>query len=105
MARALPAHDRQHGAGDVHRAHQRRRQLPLHLLRRQLLEEARVEVAGVVDENVDTSESLGGSRHRGLRIGMAGDVELDGEEVVSSADGLGHSVRVPSRCTIRLPAT
>jgi hypothetical protein len=43
VARALLAHDGQDGAGDVHRADEGRRQLPLDLLRRQLLEVTRIE--------------------------------------------------------------
>jgi hypothetical protein len=43
MARALLAHDGQDGAGDVYRADEGRRQLPLDLLRRQLLEVTRIE--------------------------------------------------------------
>ena len=94
MARALPAHHRQDGAGDVHRADERRRELALHLLRRQLLEEAGVEVAGVVDEDVDASEALDCGLDRGLGVGVAGDVELDREQVVGLADGLRHRIGV-----------
>ena len=45
---ALFAHDWQDGAGDIHRADEERPQLPLDLLRRQLLEVAGKEVAGIV---------------------------------------------------------
>ena len=41
--------------------------LQLDLLRRQLLEEARMEVAGVVDEYVDAAEAVDGGLHRRLR--------------------------------------
>ena len=69
MPGALLAHDRQDGAGDVHRADEARRELPLDLLRRQLLEVARVEVGGVVDQHVDAAEAVDGGPHR--RLGVA----------------------------------
>jgi hypothetical protein len=47
------------------------------LLRRQLLEEARVEVARVVDEDVDPAEALDRGMHRRLRRSEARDVQLD----------------------------
>ena len=53
--RMLPAHNRQHGAGDVYRAHEVRRELPRDQLRRQVLEAARDEDARVVDEHVDAA--------------------------------------------------
>ena len=71
MPRALLAHHRQDSAGDVHRADEARRQLPLHLLRRQLLEVARVEAGGVVDQHVDAAEPVDGGPHRRLGIGAA----------------------------------
>ena len=46
----------------------RRRELALHLLGRQLLEEAGVEVAGVVDEDVDAAEALDGGLDRGVCV-------------------------------------
>ena len=55
---ALLAHDRQDRAGDVHRAEQALGELALHLLGRELLEEARVEAGGVVDQHVDAAEAL-----------------------------------------------
>src|SRR5438445_1877139 len=56
VARALLAHDGQDRAGDIHRAEEARRQLPLDLLRRQLLEVARIKGTGVVDQHVDAAE-------------------------------------------------
>src|SRR5439155_23284431 len=94
VARALLAHDGQDGAGDVHRADEACRQLPLDLLRCQLLEVARIEVGGVVDEHVDAAESIHGGLHRGLRVLRAGDVQLDDEQVAGLADSLRHGVGV-----------
>lgn len=48
VPRALLSHDRKDGAGDVHGADQARRQLPIELLWRQLLEVAGIEVGGVI---------------------------------------------------------
>src|SRR6266536_2940930 len=45
---ALLAHDRQDSAGDVHRANEARRQLPLHLLWRQLLEVTGIKAGSIV---------------------------------------------------------
>src|SRR6266545_4442669 len=94
VARALLAHDGQDGAGDVHRAEQARRQLPLDLLGRQLLEVAGIEVGGVVDQHVDAAEALDGGLHHCLGVGTAGDVELDDQQVVRLADGIRHGVGV-----------
>ena len=91
---ALLAHDRQDGAGDVHRADQARGDLPVHLLGRELLEEARVEAGGVVDEHVDAAEAVDSGLDRRLGVLRAGDVELDDEQVVRVADGLGDGVGV-----------
>jgi hypothetical protein len=68
VARALLAHDGQDGAGDVHRADEICGQLPLDLLRRQLLEVTRIEVARVVDEHVDAAEAVDGGPHRLLGV-------------------------------------
>ena len=96
MPRALLAHHRQDSAGDVHRADEARRQLPLHLLRRQLLEVARVEAGSIVDQHVDAAEPVDSGPHRRLGIGAAGDVQLDGQQVVRLSQGLGHAVAVPA---------
>ena len=68
MPGALLAHDGQDGAGDVHRADQARGDLPVHLLGRELLEEARVEAGGVVDEHVDAAEAVDGGLDRRLGV-------------------------------------
>ena len=65
---ALLAHDRQDGAGDVHRADEARGDLPVHLLGRELLEEAGVEAGGVVDEHVDAAEAVDGRLDRRLGV-------------------------------------
>ena len=64
------------------------------MLRRQLLEEAGVEVAGVVDEDVDAAEPLERRLHRRLRGCQVRDVELDDEQVVGLADGVGNGFGV-----------
>ena len=51
-----------------------------------LLEEAGVEVAGVVDQHVDPAEPLDGGVDGGLRAGGVGDVERDGQQVVVRTD-------------------
>jgi hypothetical protein len=58
----------------------------LDLLRRQLLEEAGVEVAGVVDEHVDAAEPLERCPHCRFGGREAGDVELDDQQVVGLAE-------------------
>ena len=85
-ARTLPAHHGQHRACHVHRPDQIGGQLPLDLLGRQLLEEAGIEVAGVVDEHVDAAEALERRPHRRLRGREARDVELDDQQVVRLAE-------------------
>jgi len=76
------------------------------------LEEPGVEVAGVVHQDVDPAEPVHGCLDGGGRVGGVGDVELDREEVLVVADGLGelfgvaaggdHGVAgwrgLPSRC-------
>ena len=101
ISRPLPAHHGQHRARDVHRPDKVRRQRPLDLLRRQLLEEAGVEVARVVDQHVDTAEPLEHRLHRRLRRREACDVELDDEQVVSLAESFGHSFDVRPVATTR----
>src|SRR5215211_7596241 len=76
-AGALGAHDRKYRAGDIHRAEQGSLDLPPEVLRADLLEEPGVEVARVVDENVDPAEALDGRLHRRLGVRGAGDVQLD----------------------------
>jgi hypothetical protein len=64
------------------------------LLERQLLEVTRIEIAGVVDQHVDGAEPVDGRLDRRLDLLPAGDVELDDEQVVGLADGLGDGVGV-----------
>ena len=94
VAGALPAHDRQDGTSDVHRADERRCDLPVHLLGRELLEEAGVEAGGVVDERVDAAEAVRSRLDRRLGVLRVGDVEPDGEQAVGVADGAGDGVGV-----------
>jgi hypothetical protein len=53
VPQALLVHHRQDSACDVHLANEARRQLPLRLLRRQLLEVARVKAGSIVDQRVE----------------------------------------------------
>src|SRR6266566_3009875 len=71
---AVLAHDRQDRAGDIHRADEERPQLPVYLLRRQLLEVAGKEVAGIVDQHVDAAEPVDGGPSRRLGVCPVGDV-------------------------------
>jgi len=75
LPRALLPHDRQDGAGDIHRADEERPQLQVYLLRRQLLEVAGKEVAGIVDQHVDAAEPVDSGPHGRLGIGAAGHVQ------------------------------
>src|SRR6266496_1242862 len=101
--RALGAHDGQHGAGDVHRAEQEDLDLCPEVLRGDLLEEPGIEVACVVDEDVDVAKAVDGCLHRCLGILGVGDVELDNQQVVGLADGLGDSIGVAASCDDRVP--
>jgi hypothetical protein len=65
--RALLAHHGQNRARDVHRPDKVRRQLPPDLFRRQLLEEACIEVARVVDQHVDAAQAFDRGLDRLLR--------------------------------------
>src|SRR3989441_12828078 len=104
VARALLAHDGQDRAGNIHRAEEARRQLPLDLLRSQLLEVARIKGTGVVDQHVDAAEPVDRLPHRGLGIGAAGNVQLDNPQVVQITHGLSHGIRVPTGATTAWPA-
>src|SRR5439155_1417836 len=73
-----------------------RRQLPLDLLWRQLLEVARVKGTGVVDQHVDAAEPVDRRPHRGLGIGAAGNVQPDNPQVFQITHGLSYSVGVPT---------
>ena len=81
-AGALGAHDREHRAGDVHRAEQVGLDLRPDVLGAELLEEPGVEVAGVVDEHVDAAEPVDGRLDGRFGGGGVGDVERNGQEVL-----------------------
>ena len=92
--RSLGTHDGKHGAGDVHRAEQVGLDLCPEVLGGEFLEEPGVEVAGVVDEDVDAAEPLDGGGHGRLGVLGTGDVELDDEQFVGLAERPGHGVGV-----------
>ena len=79
-------HHRECCAGEVDRAEEGGLDLRPERLRAQLLEEAGVEVARVVDQHVDPAEPLDRSRHGRLSLRGIGDVELDRQEVVVFSD-------------------
>jgi hypothetical protein len=76
---ALRSHDWQHGTRDVHRAEQVGFDLSAEVRRGKFFEEPGVEVARVVDEDVDAAEPLNGGDHCSLGFLGASDVELDDE--------------------------
>jgi hypothetical protein len=102
VPRALLAHHRQDRARDVHRANEARRQLPLELLGRQLLEVAGIKAGRIVDQHVDAAEPIDSGPHRRLRIGAARNVQLNGQQVVRLSHGLRHGVGIPARCDNRV---
>ena len=60
----------------------------------EFLEEAGVEVARVVNQNVDAAKSLDGCLDRGQCVLGAGNVELQGQQVVVGADRRGDLHRI-----------
>jgi len=56
------------------------------LLGTELLEEAGVEITGIVDHDVDPAEFGDGVCDRGVCVLKAGDVELDSQQVLMAAD-------------------
>ena len=66
------------------------------MLRGKLLEEPRVEIAGVVDQDVDAAEPLDGCLDGSLGVGEVGNVELDHQQVVGRAHGRSDSLRAAS---------
>ena len=103
LAAALLAHDRQDGASDVQRAEEVRLHLRPELLRADLLEIARIEIAGIVDEYVDAAESVDRRLcgcDRGVRVG---DIQRNGQQVVMLADRLLHPVRIAAGCNDGVP--
>ena len=75
-------HDQRYRTGDDDRAVQGGLNLRPELLRSELLLEPGVEVASVVDQNVDASEPLDGSLDGYVGVGRLGAVELDLQEVI-----------------------
>jgi hypothetical protein len=98
VPRALAAHDREHGAHHVHDAPKVRRELPLDLLRGELLEVAEQAVAGVVHQDVDAAEPRDSGIDGPLRLGLAGDVQPLEQQVVAGdvSVGIAHLVEVSS---------
>ena len=90
----LPAHHRQHCAGDRHRPEQVGLDLRAHLLGGELLEEAGQEAAGVVEQHVDTAEALDGNGHGVLGGVGVGHVKDGDEQVLVLAEGRADGVGV-----------
>ena len=86
LTTALCAQDRQDGPGDVQRAEEVGLHLRPELPGTDVLEVARVEVARIVDEDVDAAEALDRSLSGGNRGAGVGDVERDGEQVLVLTD-------------------
>ena len=115
MAAALRAQVRQRGLGDPQRAEHVRLDLVAGLLLGQLLDEAELAVAGVVDHDVEPAEVVVGLLDRG-EVGVAvGDVERDRQQRVAVlrdqvverrgvARGGGHLVAALQRGDRPLPA-
>ena len=85
VTRALPAHDRQHGAGEVRHAIEVGGELPLDVGCGHLLEIAEEAVARVIDQDVDAPEASNGGVDRSSGLGCVGDIEFDERNVL--ADG------------------
>ena len=92
----MAAHHWERGAGDVDRAEEGGLDLRPELLRAQLLEEAGVEVARVVNQHVDPAEPVDRSRHSRLGVGGIGDIQLDRQQVVLLSDRSTDLPGVPS---------
>jgi hypothetical protein len=56
-----------------------------------------MEVGGVVDQHVDTTEAIDGGLHRRLGVVGIGDVELGDQQVVGGAEGFGDCVGLTPR--------
>ena len=80
------AHHRQCRPSDVHRAEQQRLDLVADLFGAELLEKTGVEVAGVIDQDVDPTELADGRLDCGLGVLGVGHVELDAQQVVVVSD-------------------
>ena len=97
MSRTLLSHDRQHGATDVHRTDQARRELEVHLLRRNLLEVARVEAGGVVDQHIDPAEAFDSCLYRGVGVGETRHVQLDRQQIARWFQRVRKTIGVAAR--------
>jgi len=97
VPQALLAHNRQDSAGDVHRAYEARRQLPLDLLGRQFLEVAGIKAGSIVDQHVDAAEPVNSGPHRRLGLGTPSNVQLDGQQVFRLPQSLEDGVAVAAR--------
>jgi hypothetical protein len=98
----LSAHDRQGSAGHVQRPEQGGLDLGPEVLGGDLLEEAGLEVAGIVDHHVDAAEPLDGCLDGRLGGGGVGHVERNCEEVLVLALGGGDLVGVASGADHRM---
>src|SRR2546422_5644659 len=96
VPRTLLAHYGQDRTRDIHRADEVGGELLLDVVGRQLFEEAGVEVASVVDQDVDVAEPVDGSPHGSLRIGKAGHVQLYHQQVSRLAHRRLHGLGVPA---------
>jgi hypothetical protein len=90
------AHHRQDSPGDIQRAEQGGLDLGPEVPRGDLLEEPRVEVTRVVDQDVDPPESLAGSLDGGAGASRICDVEDGDQQVLVSAEHPADPLRVPA---------
>jgi hypothetical protein len=72
------------------------------LLGTELLEEAGVEITGIVDHDVDPAEFGDGVCDRGVCVLKAGDVELDSQQVLMAADRRRDLGRIATGCDNRM---
>jgi hypothetical protein len=93
-AAAPGPHEGKHGSGDVHRAEQVGLDLCSEVFGGKFLEKPGVEVARVIDEDVDAAEPRDGGGHGRLGVCGAGNVELDDEQVGGVTECPGNSVGV-----------
>ena len=94
MTRTLPAHVRQHRAGDVEQAEHVGGIELLGLLCARFLDRAQQAVAGIVDQHIDPAERLDGGADGLMCLGFLGDVQLDGQQAVVLAELLGDVGRI-----------
>jgi hypothetical protein len=80
---ALRPHDRQRRLCDPQGAEEVRLELRSHLVLREFLDHAEVAVAGVVDDDVELAEVVGGFLHS-VEVGAAvGDIELNRQDRIA----------------------